>query len=109
MRQVAPPGASGPSILRCGYAEGQRSDPRDPAMDIKNQDEHDDAEKRANAISDAPEGAPEVREFAGLVGAIRAWDEAQKGENANGVEDASGLTRPDNLSVSGLPGSLGKL
>lgn len=78
-------------------------------MKIKDKADYDAAAKRANAISDAPEGTPAARELAGLVGAIRAWEEAHKGENANGIEDASSLTRPDDLSISGLPGNLGKL
>lgn len=53
--------------------------------------------------------APDALELAGLVAAIRAWDEAHKGEQSHGSEQVSGLTRPDDLSVSGLPGNLGKL
>lgn len=78
-------------------------------MQIRNKADYDAAATRANALSDATEGSPEALEHAGLVDAIRIWDENYKGENANGVEDASSLTRPDDLSVSGLPGNLGKL
>jgi hypothetical protein len=78
-------------------------------VEIKDKADYYAAAKRANAISDAPEGTPEALELAGLVDAIRAWDEAHKGENANGIEETSSLTRPDDLSVSGLPGNLGKL
>lgn len=78
-------------------------------MDITNKAEYDAAATRANAISDAPEGTPEARELAGLVAAIRAWDEAHSEDQSHGPEHVSGLTRPDDLSVSGLPGNLGKL
>jgi hypothetical protein len=78
-------------------------------MDITNKAEYDAAATRANAISDAPEGTSEARELAGLVVAIRAWDKAHKGEQSNGPETVSGLKRPDDLPVSGLPGNLGKL
>jgi hypothetical protein len=78
-------------------------------MNIRDKAEYDAAATRANAISDAPEGTPEARELARLVAAIRAWDEAHKGEQSHGPEPVSGLTRPDDLSVSGLPGNLGKL
>ena len=78
-------------------------------MNITDKEEYAAAAQRASAISDAPEGSAEAQELAILVAAIRNWDEAHKGENANGVEDASDLTRADDLSFSGLPGNLGKL
>jgi hypothetical protein len=45
----------------------------------------------------------------GLIAAIRVLDEAHKSEQSYGPEQVSGLTRPDDLSASGLPGNLGKL
>lgn len=78
-------------------------------MEITNKAEYDAAATRANALSDAPEGTPQARELAGLVSAIRAWDEAHEGEHASGPEEVTGLTRPDDMSISGLPGNLGKL
>lgn len=43
-----------------------------------------------------------------LIAAIRTWDEQHKGEQSRGREKVSGLTRPDEMAVSGLLGSLGK-
>ena len=78
-------------------------------MKIASKSEYEAAAARANALSDAPEGTSEADELAGLVAAIRAWDEAHKGEQSHGPEEVSGLTRPDDMSISGLPGNLGKL
>lgn len=78
-------------------------------MKISNHDEYNAAVARASSLSDAPEGSPAAAEHAELMAAIRAWDEAHKGENSHGPEPVVGLTRPDDLSVSGLPGNLGKL
>jgi hypothetical protein len=64
---------------------------------------------RANALSDAPEGSPAAEELAGLVADLRAWDDIHKGEQKNGPEPVDGLTRPDDMTVCGLPGNLGKL
>lgn len=77
-------------------------------IDAASKAEYDAAATRANAISDAQEGSPEAHEHAKLVAAIRAWDEKHKGEQSHGPEEVSGLTRPDVMSVSGLPGNLGK-
>ncbi|WP_377840163.1 hypothetical protein [Bosea sp. UC22_33] len=67
------------------------------------------AVERAAAISDAAERSDEARERDRLVFEIRQWDEAHKGENANGPEEDQSLLRPDDLPFSGLPGNLGKL
>ena len=80
-------------------------------MPITTRAEYDHAVARANALSDAPEGSPQAQELATLTADLRAWDEKHRGENANGPDsdtDAS-LDSPDDMSVSGLPGNLGKL
>jgi|APAra7269096613_1048513.scaffolds.fasta_scaffold12379_1 hypothetical protein len=78
-------------------------------MKISNHDEYAAAAARASSLSDAPEGSEAASELAELVTALRAWDEAHKGQNSHGPEPVEGLNRPDDLSVSGLPGNLGKL
>ncbi|AOO81330.1 hypothetical protein [Bosea vaviloviae] len=76
---------------------------------IANKAEYEAAAARANALSDAPEGSPAAQELATLVAELRQWDEAHKGENSHGPEPVAGLNRPDDMSVSGLPGNIGKL
>lgn len=78
-------------------------------MQITSRAEYDAATTRANAISDASEGTPQAQELARLVAAIRVWDEAHEAKHAHGPEEVTGLTRPDDFSISGLPGNLGKL
>lgn len=78
-------------------------------MKISNHDEYEAAVARASALSDAREGSAAAAEHAELTAALRAWTEAHKGENSNGPEPIVGLNTPDDLSVSGLPGNLGKL
>jgi hypothetical protein len=78
-------------------------------MILSNHDEYRAATARAAALSDAPEGTEQAEEFHRLVAAIRAWDEAHKGENSHGPEPDQSLLRPDDLPFSGLPGNLGKL
>ena len=78
-------------------------------MPINNSYEYEAATLRANAISDAPEGSPAAQERAQLIAEIRAWDEIHQGDGKNGPEPVDGLTRPDDMTVSGLPGNLGKL
>lgn len=80
-------------------------------MPIKSRAEYDHAVARANTLSDAPEGSQQAEERATLTADLRAWDDAHRGENANGPDsdtDAS-LESPDDMSVSGLPFNLGKL
>lgn len=78
-------------------------------MKISNRDEYEAAASRANALSDAPEGSAAAGELAELVAALRVWDEEHKGENSHGPDPVQGLNTPDDLSVSGLPGNVGKL
>jgi hypothetical protein len=78
-------------------------------MQISTRAKYDAATTRAKTISDAPEGTPQAQELASRVSAIRAWDEAHEAEHAHGPEEVAGLIRPDDLSISGLPGNLGKL
>lgn len=78
-------------------------------MKIFSHDDYAAAFARASSLSDAPEGTPAAAEHAELTAAMRDWDEAHKGENSHGPEPVEGLNRPDDLSVSGLPGNLGKL
>jgi hypothetical protein len=82
---------------------------KETSVKISKHDEYEAAVARANSLSDAPEGSPSAAEHAGLVAAIRAWDEEHKGANNHGPEPAEGLNRPDDLRLSGLPGNLGKL
>lgn len=78
-------------------------------MKIRNRAEYDAAALRANALSDAPEGAPAAEELAELVAALREWTEVHEGEQCHGPEPLEGLTRPDDMSISGLPGNIGRL
>lgn len=78
-------------------------------MRIADRTEYDAAATRANALSDAPEGTPQADELAMLVAALKAWDEDHGGETSHGPEPVEGLTRPDDMTVSGLPGNIGKL
>jgi len=78
-------------------------------MTIASHDEYKAAVARASSLSDAPKGSPAAAEHAELTAALRAWDEVHKGENSHGPEPVEGLNRPDDLSVSGLPGNLGQL
>lgn len=76
---------------------------------INDKSEYEAAAARANALSDAPEGSPAAEELAALVADLRRWDDDHKGEQSHGPEPVEGLTRPDDMSVSGLPFNLGKL
>jgi hypothetical protein len=78
-------------------------------MKITTPGEYEAALARAKALSDAPEGTPAGAELFELVAALRAWDEIHKGESANGPEPVDGLTRPDDMTISGLPFNIGKL
>ncbi|SEG10691.1 hypothetical protein [Bosea lathyri] len=76
---------------------------------ITNKTEYEAIAARARALSDAQEGSPAGEELATLVSELRQWDEAHKGEQSHGPEPVEGLNRPDDMSISGLPGNLGKL
>lgn len=76
---------------------------------ISNRGEYEAANARASSLTDGPEGSAAAAEQTELTTALRAWDQAHKGENSQGPEPVEGLTRPDDFSVSGLPGNLGKL
>lgn len=78
-------------------------------MRISDRTEYGAAATRANALSDAREGTPQAAELAMLVAALKAWDEEHSGENNHGPEPVDGLTRPDDMTISGLPGNIGKL
>lgn len=78
-------------------------------MPIANHDDYRAAVARAAALDAAAPGTPEAEEFRRLTSAIREWDEAHKGENANGPEEHHGALTADDLPFSGLPGNLGKL
>ena len=78
-------------------------------MPIQTRTEYEAIALRANALSDAPEGSPAAEELSALIADLRAWDETHKGEHKNGPEPVDGLNRPDDMSISGLPGNLGKL
>lgn len=81
-------------------------------MLIQNQTDYAAAAERANALSDAPEGSKAARELAGLIEALRKWDEDHVGENAHGPEanpEPGSNLSADDLPISGLPGNLGKL
>jgi hypothetical protein len=78
-------------------------------MPLRTKAEYEAAALRANALSDAPEGSPAAEELATLIADLRAWDETHKGEHMNGPEPVDGLNRPDDMSICGLPGNLGKL
>jgi hypothetical protein len=78
-------------------------------MPLRTKAEYEAAALRANALSDAPKGSPAAEEWGTLIADLRMWDEMHKGEHKNGPEPVEGLNRPDDMSVSGLPGNLGKL
>lgn len=49
------------------------------------------------------------RGYQRLIGQIREWDEAHKGQNARGPEEDDGFLTADDMAVTGWPGNLGKL
>lgn len=63
-------------------------------MKISNHDEYAAAAARASSLSDAPEGSEAASELAELVTALRAWDEAHKGQNSHGPEPARRRAEP---------------
>ena len=75
-------------------------------MNIKDTAEYDAAAIRANALMDARDGIPEEGDLARL-SASRVGGSSKGGEHFRGPELVSDLTRPDDLTVSGLPGNLG--
>lgn len=78
-------------------------------MRIANHEEYQAAVHRAAALSDALPDSEQGREYQRLVGEIREWDEAHKGQNAHGPEEDDGFLTADDMAVTGLPGNLGKL
>lgn len=78
-------------------------------MTIRDRSEYEAAAARAHALSDAPEGSPQAYELARLIIDLKAWDEEREGGLSHSPEVVDGLTRPDDWTVSGLPGKIGKL
>lgn len=78
-------------------------------MTIRDRSEYEAAAGRAHALGDAPEGSPHADELAHLIVELKAWDEGGEGGLSHGPEAVEGLNRPDNWTVSGLPGNIGKL
>jgi len=78
-------------------------------MSIANHDEYQAAVHRAAALSDALPDSEQGREHQRLVGEIREWDEAHKGQKAHGPEEDDGFLTGDDMALTGLPGNLGKL
>ena len=63
---------------------------KETSVKISNHDEYEAAVARASSLSDAPDGSPSAAEHAGLVAAIRVWDEEHKGANSHGPEPRRG-------------------